>query len=160
MSPSVHASVVALDDRGVMITGPAGAGKSTLARALVADWTGRGRFAALVTDDQAHLSAEGGRLIARPPARIAGLVEVYGLGILSVRHLAAVRLSLVVALAAGAPRWPADEAATQLLHGVALPSVCLSQRNTAATVLAVAALLERDGLTDRSAPNQRPPSRI
>lgn len=160
MNESVHASVVALDDRGVMITGHAGAGKSTLARALVADWSARGRFAALVADDQVFVSAVAGRLIARPPERIAGLVEVHGLGIKSVPHLAAVRLAQIVQLMEGAPRWPPIDAGHTVLAGISVPAVCHSQRNTVATVLAVRALLGQDGLTDWSAPNQRPPSWI
>ncbi len=155
--PTTHASVVALDDHGVLIRGPSGAGKSTLARALVAHFVARGRFARLVADDQVALEPYGCRLVARVPARIAGLVEVREVGIIPVRHLPAVRLSLVVTLADDAPRFPEEDDGRLLLSGVELRSLCLSHHSMSASVLAVAAVLGSDGLTTAPPPTQRPP---
>ena len=156
MSGTVHASAVALDGAGVLIRGASGAGKSTLARALVADFAARGRFARLVADDRVALDPRGERLIARVPPRLAGLVEVRGVGIVPVRHLAAVRLSLVVSLVPDAPRYPEEEGATVLLAGVAVAALCLSHHSVPASVLAVAAVLGSDGLTTATPQTQRP----
>ncbi|RAI03880.1 aldolase [Acuticoccus sediminis] len=158
MTGSVHACAVALDGHGLLIRGPAGAGKSTLARALVAHWTGLGRFARLVADDHVALELRGGRLVARVPHRIEGLVEVHGVGILPVRHLAAVRLTHIVDLVARPERMPEEGAETCVIDGVGLAALCLSQRSTTASVLAVAAVLAADGLTCAPLAPQRPPT--
>lgn len=72
----VHATAVARDGRAVLITGPAGSGKTTLALRLMALGAG------LICDDRVRLHAEGGTLIAGPAPNIAGLIEVRGVGIL------------------------------------------------------------------------------
>ncbi len=78
-----HGTCVAVEGRGLLILGPSGAGKSALALRLLA------LGAALVADDRTALSVENGRLIARSPAALRGLIEARGLGILrapSVEH--------------------------------------------------------------------------
>ncbi len=86
----VHGTCVARDGAGVLLLGPAGAGKSDLALRLMA------RGFDLVADDQVLI--EDGT--ARPPAPLAGLLEVRGLGILSVPHATTARLVLAVELGA------------------------------------------------------------
>jgi HPr kinase/phosphorylase len=88
----VHASCVAVAGRAVLIMGPSGAGKSALALQLIA------LGADLVSDDRTDLRAEGARLIARPPASIAGLIEARGLGILRLPHLEQAEIALVADL--------------------------------------------------------------
>ncbi len=89
----VHASCVALGGRGVLLRGAPGAGKSDLALRLIE------AGAVLVADDQVALSSDGGRLLAAPPATIAGLLEVRGVGIVRVEYLAECPVHLVVDLA-------------------------------------------------------------
>jgi HPr kinase/phosphorylase len=96
LAPAVHATAVLLGADGVLIRGPSGSGKSTLARLLLDRWTGRGRFAALVADDRVHLTAVHGRLVARAPEAIAGLVEVAGRGLVPVPYEPAAVIRLVV----------------------------------------------------------------
>jgi serine kinase of HPr protein (carbohydrate metabolism regulator) len=68
--------------RALLIRGPAGSGKSTLALRLLqaADANHLG-FARLVGDDRVHLAPAHGRLLVRPAAALAGLLEIRGLGI-------------------------------------------------------------------------------
>lgn len=73
---TLHATTVAVEGRGILITGPAGAGKSSLALALMA------LGARLVADDQTVLTDEGGALVARCPPRLLGMIEARGIGIL------------------------------------------------------------------------------
>ncbi|WP_299368181.1 HPr kinase/phosphatase C-terminal domain-containing protein [uncultured Tateyamaria sp.] len=73
----VHATAVALEGRGVLITGQAGRGKSSLALQFMA-WG-----ATLVSDDQTELWVQKGALWARAPATIEGLIEARGIGILT-----------------------------------------------------------------------------
>src|SRR5947208_5869041 len=92
-TPTVHASAVLAGARAVLIRGPAGAGKSQLALALIAAaQSGLLRFARLVGDDRVHLEACHGRVLVRPAPPIAGLIELRGLG---VRKLDYERLAVV-----------------------------------------------------------------
>ena len=101
---TVHASAVLVGARAVLIRGPSGAGKSRLALDLIeAGRAGRLRFARLVGDDRVHLESAGGRLLVRPAAALAGLIEVRGVGILRLDHEPCAVVGLVVDLA---PRTP------------------------------------------------------
>jgi HPr kinase/phosphorylase len=77
LSLTVHASVVALEGRAVLILGGSGAGKSGLALQMIA------RGAAHVADDRVMLRRRSdGRLTAAAPQAIEGLIEARGIGIL------------------------------------------------------------------------------
>lgn len=72
---TIHATAVALGDKGLLLLGPSGAGKSDLAlRLLAAGWR-------LVADDRVVLTVAQGQLLASAPAPLAGLLEVRGVGI-------------------------------------------------------------------------------
>lgn len=89
----IHATCVAFENRGILLQGPSGSGKSDLALRLIEDG------ARLVADDQVEVHArEDGRLEARAPDRIAGLLEVRGLGIIKMDHLETCTLVLAVDL--------------------------------------------------------------
>lgn len=89
---TVHATCVALDGRGVLITGKAGTGKSALALQLMS------MGFTLIADDRVHLQFVGAELTAHCPPTIAGLIEVRGVGILKADHLPAAPIMLVVDL--------------------------------------------------------------
>lgn len=91
MATQVHGTCVARDGAGVLLLGPPGAGKSDLALRLMA------RGFDLVADDQVLIESGD----ARPPAALAGLLEVRGLGILRLPHAAPARLALAVELGEG-----------------------------------------------------------
>jgi HPr kinase/phosphorylase len=88
----MHASCVALGDRGLLIIGPSGSGKSSLALRLIS------LGAALVADDQTTLTVETGRLVARCPAPIRALIEARGVGLLRAPSVEAATIALVVDL--------------------------------------------------------------
>ena len=74
----VHASAVVVDGRALLITGPAGAGKSALALQMMALGAG------LIADDRTILHREDDRIIASCPDTIRGMIEARGIGILPV----------------------------------------------------------------------------
>ena len=125
-APTVHASAVLAGARAVLIRGPAGAGKSRLALALIAAaQTGLLRFARLVGDDRVHLEPCHGRLLARPAAALAGTIEMRGIGIRRLEHEPVAVVGLVVDLAADdAERLPA--ASEAVISGLRLPRLAIA----------------------------------
>ena len=115
-SEMVHASTVALDGRAVMINGPSGSGKSDLALRLL------DRGFTLVSDDQTIVRREGERLIASAPPTIAGKLEIRGIGIVEVAHVADVPVALLVELTSEIERLP-DDSPTRLILGLAVPLI-------------------------------------
>lgn len=107
----VHGSTVALAGKAVLITGPAGSGKSALALALMAMGAG------LVSDDWTELSARDGRVMADAPATIRGRIEARHVGVLAAEAMGPQPLALVVELGgAAAPRLPQEDSVELLGH--------------------------------------------
>jgi HPr kinase/phosphorylase len=126
MPATVHASAVLIGARAVLIRGPSGAGKSWLALDLItAAGAAQLRFARLVGDDRVHLESSGGRLLVRPAATLAGLIEVRGAGIIRLDHEPCAVVGLVVDLAAAdAERLPEKKQIE--VEGIKLPRFALA----------------------------------
>ncbi|WP_374280085.1 HPr kinase/phosphorylase [Novosphingobium sp.] len=115
----VHpATCVAVQGRAVLIQGPSGSGKSALALALI------DRGAVLIGDDGVTLEQRGNALLASPPPRIAGLLEVRNLGLLTFPVAQGVPVALVLRLDPDAPRF-VDAAEAAELAGASLPMLRL-----------------------------------
>ena len=116
----VHASCVDFGHAAVLLRGASGAGKSDLALRLI------DRGALLVADDQVELEVRRGELWARPPAALAGKIEVRGAGIVEAPHVAKARVRLVVDLATKEEIERLPEPVACELEGVRLPLIRLS----------------------------------
>ncbi|NNG04565.1 MAG: hypothetical protein HKM95_10755 [Inquilinus sp.] len=143
---TVHATCVAVESVGILLRGPSGSGKSDLALRLIDGG------ASLVADDRVHLAPgegdDSGAVVARPPAALAGLLEVRGLGPVPVATVPSVRLGLVVDLRPGEPLERLPDPTSCAYLGVTLPLLQLDPfRPSAPAVLrlAVAALRRADG---------------
>jgi HPr kinase/phosphorylase len=125
---TIHASAVLAGARAVLIRGPSGAGKSRLAFDLIsAAASGRLPFARLVADDRAEVEAVAGRLLVRPAAALAGLIEVRGLGIRRLPCEAVAVVGLVIDLAAGdAQRLPARDQSATVVEGIRLARIAVA----------------------------------
>lgn len=86
----LHASCVAVADRGALIIGPSGSGKSTLALSLMA------YGASLVADDRVVLERVKNTVIASAPPPIRGLIEARGIGLLTCDTVGPVPVTVVV----------------------------------------------------------------
>ncbi len=90
----LHAGLIAVRQqgawRGVLLRGEAGSGKSDLMlRAL--GWGFR-----LVADDRTLVWSSGGRVHGRAPARLSGLIELRGVGVVPETALPLAEVALVV----------------------------------------------------------------
>ena len=123
----LHASCAAREGHGVLLLGPSGSGKSDLLLRLL------DRGFDLVADDRVDL-VEG---IAAPPASLAGLLEVRGLGLFRLPHVSSAPVALAVELGAaerlpqpqrhaatGRPLVRIDPAAASAAQRVALALDC------------------------------------
>lgn len=136
---SIHASAVRFGGTGVLIRGASGAGKSRLAQMLLLRGGLFGHEARLVADDRVLLEELDGRLIARAPEAIAGLIEVRGLGIVRFPHLSDAALDLVIDLvpASDLPRLPTIEELQVTFGGVTLPRAFASSPESGLEILLI-----------------------
>jgi HPr kinase/phosphorylase len=143
----VSANAVALGESGVLIRGDSGAGKSSLALALVEAWRRRGDFARLVGDDRILVRICGGRALLSPHRAISGLAEWRGIGLIEQDYEKCAVLALIVDLEseirrADCPRMPEPKELCSdfhVLHDV--PRLRLPARETERSVAAVMAFL-------------------
>lgn len=135
---TLHATCVSLNGTGVLIRGPSGSGKSSLALQLLeSPGTGLSHDiikVEFVSDDQTDLDLRNGQLHAFPPQAIAGLLEVRGQDIVRLPFVSAVPVGLVVELksASRIERLPeAADLVTDIL-GVKLPCVSIDATHASA----------------------------
>jgi HPr kinase/phosphorylase len=119
---TIHATVVLVGSRALLIRGASGSGKTTLAlRLIAASEQGLLPFARLVADDRVYLDLAGDRLIARVPEPIAGMIEVRGEGIRHIPYEQCAVVGWVTDLASpDAERMPETTITTEI-SGIRLP---------------------------------------
>lgn len=113
MSALRQATGVAVGARALLIEGPPGSGKTSIALALV------DRGATLIGDDGVTLEVRDGELWAAPPPHTAGLVEIRNVG-LGTLPTSAAPVALLLRLDPEAPRHP-EGAETESIAGCAVP---------------------------------------
>ncbi len=122
----LHATCVAVTGHGVLLRAPSGGGKSDLALRLIDGG------AVLVGDDYCAFTVRGGTLLAGPQPALAGLLEVRGVGIVRLPHLAEAVVRLIVDLVPGGPVERLPESREATLFGVPLPVLTLDPFETSA----------------------------
>jgi HPr kinase/phosphorylase len=137
---SVHATAVQVGNHAVLIRGPSGAGKSLLAFELIlAGRSGQIPPTRLVGDDRVYLETRATQVLVRPAPRLAGLIEIYGLGIRRCEFAEEAILGLVVDLAApDAERLPPPEAFWVSMLGIKLPRIPIHRGFSGLPVIAAA----------------------
>jgi len=136
----LHATCVAIGEHAVLLIGASGSGKSDLALRLI------DRGAVLVSDDQTVLTLTDGVLIAAPPATIAGLIEVRGIGIVPLPRRADVAVALAVRLGEPVVRMP-EAALSETINGIAIPLVRADSHEASAPIKVELALRRVTGET-------------
>ncbi|MDZ4307803.1 serine kinase [Allopontixanthobacter sp.] len=127
-----QAGCIAVGGRGILIEGPPGSGKTTLALMLL------DRGAALVGDDGVELAIRLGHLWAMPPAHTAGKLEIRGVGIIDLPVTQA-PVSLRLILSPDAPRY-IEQADSSEVAGARLPTLLFDPGGAAAAIRAEYAL--------------------
>ena len=142
--PNLHATALLVGGRGVLVRGPSGSGKSSLTLSLLQRGGKPGDPARLVADDQVRVEVEGGRVWLSPFAAIASLIEIRGVGILTLPHATRAPLDLVVDLAerADLERLPAPSHA--IVAGLPVVRILLPARDPAFGADVVLAVLEAE----------------
>jgi len=143
----IHATAIAVGNRGVLIRGPSGAGKSDLALRCLAfgPSTVLGDTVKLVADDQVILTSDLSpplpRLVARAPEALRGKIEIRGVGILEVAVRDEVDIALVADLAREGPveRYP-DPWPKVALCGLEVPLIRILPFESSAPLKLFAAL--------------------
>lgn len=125
-SDLLHATTVAIDGLAVVIEGASGSGKSDLALRLI------DRGAVLVSDDQTFVMRAGHTVLARAPATIAGQIEVRGIGILVMPHVADVPVALLVRVDGTVERMP--EGSVRTIAGVEVRQVAVDPFDASAPI--------------------------
>jgi HPr kinase/phosphorylase len=115
-----HGTAVAIDGEAVLLRGLSGAGKSDLALRLI------DRGARLVADDQTLLRRVGDRVIAAAPPTIAGLIEIRGIGIVTVEAIDAAPLFLIADLIPLGEVERMPERTLETILGVPVPLIGLA----------------------------------
>lgn len=123
----LYGTCVEVDDVGIVLRGPPGSGKSDLALRLV------DQGARLVADDQIHIWVDGGRLLGAAPGTIDGLMEVRGMGIITMPSVARVEIELVVDLLVAEDISRMPEPGYTEIAGVRLPLFHLTPFEASAT---------------------------
>ncbi len=112
--PARQASCVAIGGRALLVEGPPGSGKSSLALALI------DRGAVLIGDDGVLLEVRGGRVLAMPHPNTRGLLEVRNLGLLPFPVCEEAAVSMLLRLDEDAPRY-VETAEQAEVMGIRLP---------------------------------------
>lgn len=129
---TIHATAVAIANRGVLLVGASGSGKSDLALRLI------DRGATLIADDRVEVVVEEDRVWLSAPPQIAGLMEVRGVGLVRMPHVPA-PAALVVDLMLEPERLP--QPMMREVEGMALPLIAVRPfEETAAIKIEMAAV--------------------
>ena len=130
---NIHATCVAARNRGILILGASGQGKSDLALRLI------DRGARLVADDRCDIWFDRERLWCRPPASLAGKLEIRGIGIVEQPFTGPVPLALAVRLSDRPERMPPPNQ-VEVVADVALPAILISGFEASAPIKIMTAL--------------------
>lgn len=136
-----QSTAVAIDGRALLIEGPPGSGKSSLALALI------DRGATLIGDDGVSLQPQPNRLMVGPAPATEGLIELRGIGLFTMPTTRA-PAALVLQLDVAPDRLPALSGSLSIA-GQTVHAIGFDAGNPAAAVRAEFAL-QRFGMPIRS----------
>lgn len=111
----IHATAVAVNGNGILLTGESGSGKSDLALRLIQ------QDARLIADDRCDVFATAHDLNVSPPAALRGMLEVRGIGIVVLPYEENAPVALVFRMTGRETIDRLPEAKTTTIEGIELP---------------------------------------
>ena len=125
-----HGTAIVIGDTGLILVGPPGSGKSSLALQTMFSARLAGHFAALVSDDQVFLEAVNGEVRASAPTTISGMIELRGSGIGKVNSVTETVLHHAIRLVEvhSENRIPEENQYWRAEGGIELPMIFLDRR--------------------------------
>lgn len=129
MARLVHATAVVVGATGLILVGPSGSGKSSMALALMAAARRSGHYAALLSDDQVFVDTVNDRPIATAPSTIKGMIELRGSGIGHVETIdeAVLHLAVQPVVTDSANRIPEENQCWSPCEGLSLPLIFIDR---------------------------------
>ncbi|MBQ8481046.1 MAG: HPr kinase/phosphatase C-terminal domain-containing protein [Alphaproteobacteria bacterium] len=89
----IHATLIRINGKGVLLKGKSGSGKSDLALRLLEN-----KKAELVADDAVKLCKQKEKVIGSAPENSAGMLEVRGIGIVNYPYIESACIDMIVCL--------------------------------------------------------------
>lgn len=132
----LHATLVEVAGKGVLIKGKSQSCKSDLALRLIEN-----KNAKLVADDVVILEKQNNAIIGYAPDNIAGLLEVFGIGIIKMPYLEKCRIDLIVNTkdkSENIERMPKEK--KDVIFGLAIKQIDLYVKENSATEKIMAVL--------------------
>jgi serine kinase of HPr protein (carbohydrate metabolism regulator) len=119
----VHGTAIVIGTAGLILVGPSGSGKSSMAIRLLAGARTAGHLALLLSDDQVFVDSVNGRVVATAPETIKGRIELYGSGIGHVETIdsAVLELALQPVVADSSNRIPEENQYWKPMDHISLP---------------------------------------
>ena len=117
----IHASCVLWQNKGILLVGDSGCGKSTGTLALIE------KGATLIADNYCEINVQNDKVIATCPPTITGKIEVRGVGIVSVKSIPECAVDVVIDCKSdfkSVPRMPDNKKWTILEKQIPLYALC------------------------------------
>lgn len=123
MVETVHANCLRLGNKGIILLGQSGSGKSVLTLSLIerAQWAQKD--SCLISDDYTDLKNKNGRLYGSCPENLRGAIEIRGAGLYEILYDEEVAIDFIIALCEDYERYPTGKKTTYC--GVSLPFYAL-----------------------------------
>ncbi len=134
MTFNIHASCVTVKNKGILLLGDSGSGKSDLTLRLIEQCNAK-----LVADDRVDLSIKNNQIIASCPKNIHGLLEVRGIGIVKYPYIKEATIDLVVFLSDEIPERLPDKGFYNI-ENIKIPLIRLNSGEISAPFKVMAAL--------------------
>ena len=90
---NIHTTCVSIKNHGILLLGAPASGKSDLALRLILH-----KQAILVSDDRTDIEIKSNKAYANTPQKIAGMIEVRGVGIQKMPYISGIEIKLAVEL--------------------------------------------------------------
>lgn len=129
MEQNIHACLLQLRGKGILIQGKSGSGKTSLLMGLLETFKGSNEAAFLVSDDQVLVTVKNNCLFGRAPETIAGKVEIFGFGIIQTSHIDECKIHMSVHLVDDEEIVRMPENRTEKLFEVEVPAINVPMRH-------------------------------